>query len=86
MPKLPTTLGERATPTPQRRVYAVDNTQMAEAQMRIGRATEASGKELMGAALEMEKKCEPFGPPPPSTRQSKKKQINKDSNESKKNK
>lgn len=51
-PKLPTTLGPRATPSVQRRVWSVDNTQVARAQQEIGQSMKNSGQQSQRAGDE----------------------------------
>ena len=47
MATLPTTLGNRASPTPQRRIHSVDTTQIARAEMRGAQQMEETGRDLI---------------------------------------
>lgn len=56
--KLPTTLGERATPSARSRVWQVDNTALAQAQGRIARNTIQTGRDMLEASVDREKQAE----------------------------
>lgn len=58
MPKLPDTLGPTALPTPQRRVWGVDNTQVLEAEGKAAAQLKETGRDMMVAADDLSKQQE----------------------------